>query len=153
MNQYLQMDLTVLVWALIDKNSPASTFYYFSVFNLNNWYSQCMPSKMRPLYELNVDGSNRFRRNVYFLNYSLSLNCELESLKFIATIDSEIDKMKNQNLLSQTNNLKKLIKSDMEEETLDHDEFNFSVNDLNLNDENCLSMNFGKKRYKQKSKI
>ena len=84
MNHYLQMDLTLLVWALIDKN--ASTYYYFSVFNLNNWYSQCMPSKMRPLYEHNVDGSNRIRRNVYFLNYSLSLNCELESLK-VASLD------------------------------------------------------------------
>ena len=52
--------------------------------------------------------------------------------------------MKIQNLMSQTNNLKRLIKSDAEEETLDSDEFNFSVNNLNLNDESCLSMNFGK---------
>jgi hypothetical protein len=48
--------------------------------------------------------------------------------------------------MSQTNNLKRLIKSDAgrDEETLDSDEFNFSVNNLNLNDESCLSMNFGK---------
>jgi hypothetical protein len=53
--------------------------------------------------------------------------------------------MKIQNLMSQTNNLKRLIKSDAgrDEETLDSDEFNFSVNNLNLNDESCLSMNFG----------
>jgi hypothetical protein len=82
-NNFLQMDLSLLVWALIDKNSSGSTYYYFSVFNLNNWYSQCMPSKMKQLCELNVDGSNRIRKNVYFLNYSLPLNCDLESLKVI----------------------------------------------------------------------
>ena len=52
--------------------------------------------------------------------------------------------MKNQNLMSQTNNLKRLIKKESEEETLETDEFNYSVNNLNLNDESCLSMNFGK---------
>jgi len=46
--------------------------------------------------------------------------------------------------MSQTNNLKRLIKNDAGDETLDADEFNFSVNNLNLNDESCLSMNFGK---------
>ena len=62
-------------------------------------------------------------------------------------IDSEIDKMKNQNFLSQTNNLKRLINNDTNEETPETDEFNFSVNDLNLNDESCLSMNFGLEKF------
>jgi hypothetical protein len=52
--------------------------------------------------------------------------------------------MKNQNLMSQTNNLKRIIKNESEEETIETDEFNYSVNNLNLNDESCLSMNFGK---------
>ena len=94
------MDLSLLVWALIDKNSSGSTYYYFSVFNLNNWYSQCMPSKMKQLCELNVDGSNRIRKNVYFLNYSLPLNCDLESLKVIQEI---------RNLFQQRNFFSKII--------------------------------------------
>lgn len=42
-----------------------------------------MPSKMRPLYELNVDGTNRIRRNEYFSNYSLCLSNDLDSMKVI----------------------------------------------------------------------
>jgi hypothetical protein len=139
-NNRLQVDLACIVWALIDKKMPNSTNYYLSVFNLNNWYGQCMPSKMRPLYELTCDGKNRFRKNTYFNNYTISLNNELEGIKMISIIDSKIKTLKNQNVLSINNGLRKLIDNEYYEEVLDEKSFM----DSNLNDDTYLSMHFGK---------
>jgi hypothetical protein len=137
-NNRLQVDLTCIVWALIDKTMSNSINYYLSVFNLNNWYTQCMPSKMRPLYELTSDGKNRFRKNTYFNNYTISLNNELESIKMISIIDSKIKALKNHNVLNLGNGLRKLIDKEYYE-VLDEK----SYMDSNLNDDTYLSMHFG----------
>ena len=141
-NNRLQVDLACIVWALIDKTMSNSINYYLSVFNLNNWYAQCMPSKMITLYELTCDGKNRFRKNTYFNNYTISLNNELESIKMISIIDSKIKALKNQNVLNLNNGLRKLIDNENYEEVLDEK----SYMDSNLNDDTYLSMHFGNLR-------
>jgi hypothetical protein len=143
-NNRLQVDLACIVWALIDKSVSSSASYYLSVFNLNNWYVQCMPSKMRPLYEMTSDGKDRFRKNTYFNNYTLSLNNELESISLISIIDSKIKTIKNQNILSTGNNLRKLlIENDgLDEEDLLSDDQRYFLSS-NLNDDTYLSMHFG----------
>lgn len=73
-NNRLQIDLACVIWSLADKNGSSSSFF-LSIFNLNNWYIQCMPSKMRALNEsLN-------RKNIYFTNYTLALNNEIDDIK------------------------------------------------------------------------
>ncbi|RNA06004.1 hypothetical protein BpHYR1_053723, partial [Brachionus plicatilis] len=103
-NNRLQLDLACIIWALADKKSTSSDNFFLSVFNLNNWYLQCMPSKMRPMVE-----SNSSRKNAYFINYTLSINCELDAIKFISLIDTKIRKVKNQNNLSLGNVLRELL--------------------------------------------
>ena len=72
----------MLVWALYDPYAPNSVKYYFSVFNLNNWYVQCMPSKMRPLYEEDKsNGTIKTRKNIYFSNFIMYLSDKFDLLK------------------------------------------------------------------------
>lgn len=138
LNNRLQIDLACLTWALIDKRSSSQANYYLSIFNLNNWYAQCMPSKMRPLSDLCPEGKSRLRKNIYFNNYTLSINNDLEAVKFVQIIDSKIKKHKNQNLLSSSNCLRRLI-----DDRSEHDESDHNMGyDSNLDDDTYLSMHF-----------
>lgn len=62
----------------MDKNSPSSSVkYYLSIFNLNNWYVRCMPSKMK---QLSSSSSSR-NENIYFSNFALPINDDFDTMK------------------------------------------------------------------------
>ena len=132
-NNRLQLDLACIIWALVDKKSASSDNFFLSVFNLNNWYMQCMPAKIRSMSE-----NSRCRTNAYFTNYTLSINCELDAIKFLSLIDTKIRKVKNQNNLSLGNSLRELmvdrcyVLNDCDE-TIAYD----------IDEETYLSMSFG----------
>lgn len=75
------VDITCIVWSLVNKKSPSACNYYLSVFNLNDWYIQCMPSRIKTTDNFDLDAQIRNKRNCYLINYSLSLNNEIETLK------------------------------------------------------------------------
>jgi hypothetical protein len=121
-----------------------------------------MPSKMKPLTEVDSEGRNRIRKNIYFTNYTLSINSELDGIKIISIIDSKIKRIKNQNALSYGNNIRKILSNandrsfvdnsssdDQEAEEDEEDKELRSMGyDSNLEDDTYLSMYFGKKSFR-----
>lgn len=132
-NNRLQLDLACIIWALADKSSATSDNFFLSVFNLNNWYMQCMPSKMKPMGE-----NPPSRKNAYFTNYTLSINCELDAIKFISLVDTKIRKVKNQNNLSIGNALRDLL-VEVRDTVYDCDD----TIGYDIDEETYLSMSFG----------
>ena len=61
-NSGLDVDLACLFWALINNNKNTSS-YYLTIFNLNNWYSQCMPAQL-----------DKKKRNFYLNSFNICLN-------------------------------------------------------------------------------
>jgi hypothetical protein len=120
-----------------------------------------MPSKMKPLTEVDSEGRNRIRKNIYFTNYTLSINSELDGVKVVSIIDSKIKRIKNQNALSYGNNIRKILTSAVdcsfvdnsscddhdEEEDEEDKELRSMGYDSNLEDDTYLSMYFGKDLY------
>ncbi len=113
---------------------------------------------MRPLTETDPDGRERLRKNIYFTNYTLSINSDLDTIKFVSIVDSKIKKIKNQNALSFGNNIRKMLhsvassgqnlddsSSEDYDETDDESEAMKSMGfNSNLADDTYLSMYFGK---------
>ncbi|CAF1033811.1 unnamed protein product [Brachionus calyciflorus] len=128
LNNRFQLDMACVIWALADKKSTSSDNFFLSIFNLNNWYVQCMPSEMR------MENETSSRKNAFFTNYTLAINCDLDAIKFIKLIDTKIRKVKNQNSLSVGNSLRKLIMSTSEslDDTIGYD----------FDEETYLSMSF-----------
>ena len=85
-----QMDLACIIWTLLEKNSPSSSVrYYLSIFNLNNWYIRCMPSKLKHLIEYDSDGKCIKRTdNIFFSNFSLPLSDDFDTIKVYIKLNS-----------------------------------------------------------------
>lgn len=108
-----------------------------------------MPSKMRPLTELDsATGSvNKIRRNIYFTNYTLSVNCDLDGIKAMSVVDSKVKHIQNQNALSCGNNIMRQLDddhNDQEPEIDSEEELKSMGYESNLEDDTYLSMYFGK---------
>jgi hypothetical protein len=112
---------------------------------------------MRPLTEIDSDGRNKVRKNIYFTNYTLSIGSELDAIKTISIIESKIKRIKNQNALSYGNNIRKILRtsgggcastetSSYEDDELDDEdrEMRSMGYDSDLEDDTYLSMYFGK---------
>lgn len=95
---------------------------------------------MRLLNDLN---SSCVRNNIYFTNYTLTLNVELDSLKFVTLISSKIDKLKHENVLTKQNMYKRFLSTDSDNE--DNDECqDYAYESTTSDDEDALlSMYFG----------
>lgn len=68
-NNGLDVDLACLCWTLINKNNMSSSFY-LTIFNLNNWYSQCMPNKL-----------DKNKNNFFLNNFILRLDLDYTHIK------------------------------------------------------------------------
>jgi hypothetical protein len=97
---------------------------------------------MRPMSDLN---SSCVRNNIYFTNYTLTLNVELDSLKFVTLISSKIDKLKHGNLLGKQNIYKRFLSTDSDNEDNEEcqDYAENAYNSTSEDDDALLSMYFG----------
>lgn len=137
------MDLACIIWTLMDANSPSSSVkYYLSIFNLNNWYVKCMPTKMKHLTQFDSNGKCLKRMdNIYFSNFSLPINDDFDAMKLISVIDAKLKKQCNQNSLSYGNYLKNLINSNSSDDNYENDEDCREM--TSLESDTVLSMSFG----------
>jgi hypothetical protein len=68
----LEVDLALFFWTIIEKRSRLNCIYYLTVFNINNWYSHCMPYKL-----------DKVQKNFFINNFLLNLNVDYQSIKVI----------------------------------------------------------------------
>lgn len=137
MNKDVQMNLTALVWTIVERNAPAS--YYLTIFDLNNWYVEWMPSTCtKP--ETSIDNKQVAIKNSYITNFTLPIKNDLSSVKLLVVVDHKIKSILNRNKLSSGNCLNELLCSKEGSESEDNESCEMASGSVQ---DTTLSMNFG----------